>query len=215
MARASTHKLYPKRTAKGAIVKNSGSWTGYVLISSLYENLPSEYLESIRTRFGSATIKDHTDEYRRLYPAPIAQKEITPIIIDITTPVIDITMSAETTTTTPSATQSAVPGAWSIDNVIDTMSPSNKKRLGCEPERSAAKRAKADSNEMLQKVNQQAEVIQRAIDMLQANHDKKLQEMREAIEENKQALNAMQGELRQFMSAVATTLRDIQERLDE
>ncbi|KAH0491891.1 hypothetical protein TgHK011_003293 [Trichoderma gracile] len=126
----------------------------------------------------------------------------------------NINKTAEASTSTPSTTQPAVPGAWSIDNVIDTMSPSNRKRLGSEHERSA-KRARVESSELLKKVNQQTEGIQKAIDLMQENQETRLQDMREAIEENKQALGAMQSELRQFMSAVATTLRSIQERLDE
>lgn len=215
MARASTHELYPRFSVQGTLPNNGDFWTGYMLLSSLYEKLPPEYLRAIKKRFGSTTIGDHTDEYRHLYPAPAVQREIvTPVSNDDLRRLFNIPEAAEASTSTPSTTQSAAPGAWSIGNIIKTMSPSNRKRLGSGPE-SAAKRAKADNNEMLKKVNQQAEIIQEAIESLQEKQETKLQEMREAIEENKQAVTTMQGELRQFMSAVATTLRDIQERLDE
>ncbi|KAL7806836.1 hypothetical protein V8C44DRAFT_195768 [Trichoderma aethiopicum] len=215
MARASSHKLYPRFSVQGTLPVSGDIFTGYMLLSSLYEKLPPEYLKAIKKRYRGTTIGDHTDEYRRLYPAPAVHREIvTPVSKDNLRQLFNIPKTAENSTSTPSTTQSAVPGAWSIGNVIETMSPSNRKRLGSGPE-SAAKRAKADNNEMLKKVNQQAEIIQEAIESLQEKQETKLREMREAIEENKQAVTTMQGELRQFMSAVATTLRDIQERLDE
>ncbi|KAL7818398.1 hypothetical protein V8C26DRAFT_397553 [Trichoderma gracile] len=214
-ARASNHRLYPALSVQGTLHKKDTSWTGYMLLSSLYEKLPAEYLRAIDTRFGSATIGDHTAEYRRLYPAPAVQREIiTPVSNEDLRQLFNISETAEASTARPSTTQSALPDAWSIHNVIDTMSPSNRKRLGSEHERSA-KRAKVESSELLKKVNQQTEGIQKAIDLMQAEQDIMLQDMREAIEENKEALGAMQSELRQFMSAVATTLRSIQERLDE
>ncbi|UKZ56912.1 hypothetical protein TrVGV298_010758 [Trichoderma virens] len=112
------------------------------------------------------------------------------------------------------STEPMVPETWNIDNVVGILSLQNKKRLCPAPE-SSSKRARLDGDEILEKVNQQAEIIQQAMDKLQCNQDIKLQEVREAVEQNRQALESMQSELRQFMSAVASTLRHIQERLDE
>ncbi|KAL7961229.1 hypothetical protein V8C34DRAFT_319998 [Trichoderma compactum] len=114
---------------------------------------------------------------------------------------------------TPANTEPVVPETWSIDNVVGILSLQNKKRLCPAPE-SPSKRAKLDGHEILEKVNEQAEIIQQAMDKLQCNQDSKLQEVREAVEQNKQALEGMRSELRQFMSAVASTLRDLQERLE-
>ncbi|KAK1244413.1 hypothetical protein MKX07_003212 [Trichoderma sp. CBMAI-0711] len=215
MARASSHRLYPKRSASGTLHKRVISWSGYILLSTLYEKLPAEYLKAIKIHFGSTTIGDHTDEYRRLYPAPAVQREIiTPVSDDNLRQLFNINKTAEASTSAPSTIQSAIASPWSIGNVIDTMSPSNRKRLGSGTD-SSAKRAKVEGSEMLKKINQQAEGMQKAIDLLQSTQDDKLREMRDAIEENRQAITTMQSELRQFMSAAATTLRDMQERLDD
>ncbi|KAL6826470.1 hypothetical protein V8C40DRAFT_287191 [Trichoderma camerunense] len=115
---------------------------------------------------------------------------------------------------TPANTEPVVPETWNIDNIVGILSLQNKKRLCSAPE-SSSKRVKLDGNEILEKVNEQAENIQQAMDKLQCNHDSKLQEVREAVEQNKQALEDMRSELRKFMSAVATTLRNMQERLEE
>ncbi|PKK53860.1 hypothetical protein CI102_1307 [Trichoderma harzianum] len=114
----------------------------------------------------------------------------------------------------PANAEPVVPETWNIDNIVGILSLQNKKRLCPAPE-SSSKRAKLDGNEILEKVNERAENIQQAMDKLQCNHDSKLQEVREAVEQNKQALEDMRSELRKFMSAVATTLRNIQERLEE
>ncbi|OTA02836.1 hypothetical protein A9Z42_0032610 [Trichoderma parareesei] len=207
LASVATHRLYPKRSAKGTLEKDSIHWIVYMLLSSVYERLPSEYWDIIEATFGHTTIEDHTDEYRRLYPAPNSQQKVI-------TPAPDIALPAEASTVAPSTAQPTVLSPWSIDNVINTMSPSKRKRPGLEHE-SSAKRAKVEGSEMLKKINQQAEVMQKAIDLLQSTQDDKLREMRDAIEENRQAVTTMQSELRQFMSAAATTLRDMQERLDD
>ncbi|KAL7934376.1 hypothetical protein V8C35DRAFT_40906 [Trichoderma chlorosporum] len=117
-------------------------------------------------------------------------------------------------TASTTATGSVVSEAWNIDNVVGILSLQNNKRQSSTPE-SSPKRARMDGNEILEKVNQQAEIIQQAMDKLQSNQDIKLQEVCDTVEQNKQTLDNLQNELRQFMSAVATTLRNIQERLDE
>ncbi|KAK4069578.1 uncharacterized protein Triagg1_7002 [Trichoderma aggressivum f. europaeum] len=115
---------------------------------------------------------------------------------------------------TPANTEPVAPETWNIDNVVGILSLQSKKRLCSAPE-SSPKRAKFDGHEILEKVNEQAGIIQQAMDKLQCNQDSKLQEVREAVEQNKQALEDMRSELRKFMSVVASTLRDIQERLEE
>lgn len=114
----------------------------------------------------------------------------------------------------PANTEPGVPETWNIDNIVGILSLQHKKRLCPAPE-SSSKRARLGGNEILEKVNERAENIQQAMDKLQRNHDSKLQGVREAVEQNKQALEDMRSELRKFMSAVATTLRNIQEGLDE
>lgn len=113
--------------------------------------------------------------------------------------------------------QSVGPEGWNIGNVVDMLGQVKKRRLSSAPE-SSPKRVKTNDNEVLDQVNQQATITKGALEKLQSTAEQqgaKLQEVSATSEQNKQTLNDMQSELRHFMSAVASTLRDIQERLEE
>ncbi|KAL6813018.1 hypothetical protein GGI42DRAFT_162318 [Trichoderma sp. SZMC 28013] len=118
---------------------------------------------------------------------------------------------------TPTTPQSAVAEPWNIDNVVGILSESKKKPLVFSAE-SSSKRTRVNDNEVLGQVNQQATITKSALEKLQStveNQGAKLQEACAAAEQNKQTLDSMQSELRQFMSAVASALRDIKDRLEE
>ncbi|KAL7910399.1 hypothetical protein GGI35DRAFT_364515 [Trichoderma velutinum] len=117
----------------------------------------------------------------------------------------------------PITAQSVRPEAWKISNVVDMLGHVKKKRLSSAPE-SSPKRVKTNDNEVLDRVNHQMTIAKSALEKLQSTAEQqgdKLQEVSTTAEQNKQTLSDMQSELRQFMSAVASTLRDIQERLEE
>ncbi|RFU77534.1 hypothetical protein TARUN_4748 [Trichoderma arundinaceum] len=124
------------------------------------------------------------------------------------------TIETQCVLASPNTSQPPTSEPWNIDNVVSILTPPNSKRLSSALE-GPPKRAKLDSNEILKQVNHQAEIIQRTINSSQASQDDKLREVHEAVEQNKQTIGNMQNELRQFMSAVASTLRDIQECLDD
>ncbi|KAL6697279.1 hypothetical protein J3F84DRAFT_406967 [Trichoderma pleuroticola] len=117
----------------------------------------------------------------------------------------------------PTTAQSMGPEAWNIGNVVDMLGQVKKKRLSSAPE-SSPKRVKTNDNQVLDQVNHQAAITKSALEKLQSATEQqaaKLQEVSATAEQNKQTLSDMQSELRHFMSAVASTLRDIQERLEE
>ncbi|TFB01437.1 hypothetical protein CCMA1212_006937 [Trichoderma ghanense] len=190
--------------------------------ASLYEHVPEDYTAAIKKRYVNSTLQqDYTADCRRLYPEPAPgrqQGNVTSTPDQGDEAPTSSSQQEDTTLTEASASpesstpaQSSVLDAWHIDDVVSMLSlPSNKKRPNPSP-RSIAKRVKVGSDEMLEKMHREAEKIQQVI---MANQDIKLQELHRAIDENRQALSVMQSELRQFMSAVATTLRDIQEHLD-
>ncbi|KAF3066212.1 hypothetical protein CFAM422_009169 [Trichoderma lentiforme] len=124
---------------------------------------------------------------------------------------------AQLVSTSPTTAQSLGPESWNIGNVVDMLSQVKKKRLSSAPE-SSPKRVRTNDNEVLDQVSHQATITKSALEKLQSiaeQHDAKLQEVSATAEQNKQTLSDMQSELRHFMSAVASTLRDIQERLEE
>ncbi|KAJ4857197.1 hypothetical protein T069G_08094 [Trichoderma breve] len=111
---------------------------------------------------------------------------------------------------TPTTPQSVGAESWNIDNVVGILSESKKKRL-LSPAESSLKRTRVNDN-------QQATITKSALEKLQStveDQGAKLQEACAAAEQNKQTLDSMQSELRQFMSAVASTLRDIKDHLEE
>ncbi|KAH0523991.1 hypothetical protein TsFJ059_008917 [Trichoderma semiorbis] len=124
---------------------------------------------------------------------------------------------AQLVSTSPTTAQSLGPESWNICNVVDMLSQVKKKRLSSAPD-SSPKRVKTNDNEVLDQVSHQAAITKSALEKLQSTaeqHDAKLQEVSATAEQNKQTLSDMQSELRHFMSAVASTLRDIQERLED
>lgn len=63
------HSLYQRaRDDAGNFVRLS--WPVYLLLTSLYEDLPQRYKEAIATKYGSSAIEDHTIIYRHFYPTP-------------------------------------------------------------------------------------------------------------------------------------------------
>lgn len=65
------HSLYQRtRDDAGNFVKLS--WPIYLLLASLYEDLPRRYEEAIANKYGTSAIEDHTIIYRHFYPVPIS-----------------------------------------------------------------------------------------------------------------------------------------------
>lgn len=63
------HNLYQRaRDDAGNFVRLS--WPAYLLLSSLYEEIPKRYKEAIAKKYGTSDIEDHTTIYRHFYPAP-------------------------------------------------------------------------------------------------------------------------------------------------
>ncbi|KAK4069107.1 hypothetical protein Trihar35433_5686 [Trichoderma harzianum] len=121
------------------------------------------------------------------------------------------------TPTSPKTMQPVESEGWNIGNVVDMLGQVKKKRLSSAPE-SSPKRVKRNDNELLDEVNQKTTITQKSMDQLRTiveGQGAKLEEVSTTAELNKQTLSDMRSELRQFMSAVASTLRDIQERLEE
>ncbi|KAL6796662.1 hypothetical protein J3E68DRAFT_311257 [Trichoderma sp. SZMC 28012] len=119
--------------------------------------------------------------------------------------------------TSPKTTQLVESEAWNISNVVDVLGHVRKKRLSSAPE-SSPKRVKANEDDLSNPLNLRITITQKSLDQLRSNVEdqgSKLQGVSVTAEQNKQILNDMQSELRQFMSAVASTLQDIQERLEE
>ncbi|KAL6852168.1 hypothetical protein J3F83DRAFT_756832 [Trichoderma novae-zelandiae] len=201
-AGVTSHFLYPA-IGNGQFVPEHITWLDYMLLSALYGKLPKEYLAAIKARYGHTTIADYTHEYRRIYPAQPGELQRSS------------DAATQTTVTLSSAAQSAALDTWHIDDVVSMLSlPSSKKRPNSTPE-SIAKRVKMDDDEILEHIHLESEMLQEAIQSLQDDQETTLREVRQAVEENRQALGVMQSESRQFMSAVAATLRDIQGHLGE
>ncbi|KAL5095026.1 hypothetical protein Trisim1_003631 [Trichoderma cf. simile WF8] len=121
------------------------------------------------------------------------------------------------TPTSPKTVRPVESEGWNIGNVVDMLGQVKKKRLSSAPE-SSPKRVKRNDNELLGEVNQKTTITQKSVDQLRTivkGQGAKLEEVSAAAEQNKQTLSDIRSELRQFMSAVASTLSDIQERLEE
>ncbi|KAL7800250.1 hypothetical protein V8C37DRAFT_407204 [Trichoderma ceciliae] len=218
------------------------SWPAYLLLSTLYEDLPKTYIEAIEERYGSSVIEDHTDVYRHFYPAPISTKEnaesitesastrdklqnVTPtqgIVVDVpasTSQQMNPTSAgSQLPPAIPELAHLLAPESQNIDTVVGSLSLPNTKRLSSAPE-SSPKRARLNDNEVLEQVTQRSICkLQSTIEDLHSTIEEKgakLQEVCEAAEQNRQTLSSMQDDLRKFMSAVMSTLRDIQESFDE
>ncbi|KKP06834.1 hypothetical protein THAR02_01031 [Trichoderma harzianum] len=129
---------------------------------------------------------------------------------------IDLSAGTQLTPTSPKTVQPVETEGWNIGNVVDMLGQVKKRRLSSAPE-SSPKRVKGNDNELLDEVNQKTTITQKSVDQLRTivqGQDAKLEEVSAAAEQNKQTLSDMRSELRQFMSAVASTLRDIKERLE-
>ncbi|KAH6605397.1 hypothetical protein Trco_007104 [Trichoderma cornu-damae] len=114
----------------------------------------------------------------------------------------------------PTPSEPLVLERQSIDEAASVWKPSKNKRLYSATERSP-KRTKLACDGTSEQVKQQAEISLQTIYDSQSNQDIKLQKVLEAIEQNRQAFASMKNDLHHFMAAVASTLRDIQECLDE
>ncbi|UKZ82645.1 hypothetical protein TrVFT333_010438 [Trichoderma virens FT-333] len=206
------HILYTSaRNYQGEFPVQDICWADYLFLSSLYQCLPQDYVAAVMARYYTITVTDYTEEYRSYHPEPTSscQKKTTEST-KVSQPVnVNLTHIQEVLNK-----QQKVSPAQQKDGGVRAIS-SQKPNAAAE---SSAKRVRLYGDEILEKVNLQAEIIQQAMDKFsekQDNQDNMLHEVREAIEQNKQALEHMQSELRQFMSAVATTFRNIQERLDQ
>lgn len=63
------HNLYQRaRDDAGNFVRLS--WPAYLLLSSLYGDMPKRYKEAIAKKYGTSDIEDHTTIYRHFYPPP-------------------------------------------------------------------------------------------------------------------------------------------------
>lgn len=66
-----SHPLYLRaQDSKGNVSSRKVSWPAYLVLSTLYGDLPYPYIDAIKARFGGSLIEDHTDQYRRFYPQP-------------------------------------------------------------------------------------------------------------------------------------------------
>lgn len=244
------HSLYQRaRDDAGNFVRLS--WPVYLLLTSLYEDLPQRYKEAIATKYGSSAIEDHTIIYRHFYPTP--------------TPTIEQSLTGSTIAQAPqNALTREIPGnstqtdthksiksedeekfetnlvekdrhdvhlenrdsssaalgiapsqtPWSIDNIIDALAVSKNKRSSSASE-SSSKRTKLGDDEILNHINQHTEAIHKIIHEAQLEQHSKLQEIHHGVEKTAQILTGVQNDLRQFMSAVASALKDIQEHFNE
>lgn len=224
----------------------------YLLLSSLYGDLPKRYKEAIAKKYGPSVFEDHTAVYRHFYETPTSTmtKSVTE---STTTQVPEIDLMRETLQeSTPSDTQRSVKiededntdtkasaskdgddinletrdpssmasetaptqGTWNINDIKNALAPPTKKRSSSAPE-SAVKRTKLSDDEILSHFNQQTEAIQKTIHEVQLEQRSKLQEIHLDVEKGVQVLNSMQNDLRQFMSAAASALKDIREHLNE
>ncbi|KAL7948656.1 hypothetical protein V8C42DRAFT_363135 [Trichoderma barbatum] len=118
----------------------------------------------------------------------------------------------------PSIAQPMAPDTWNIGIVVDVLGQVKKKRLSSAPE-SSAKRVRVDDSKLFDQVNQQTMATQTSMDQLRSTVEyqgAKLQDVYAITEKIERTLDNMQSEMRQFfMLAATSTLRDIQERLEE
>ncbi|KAM0476494.1 hypothetical protein ACHAPX_006408 [Trichoderma viride] len=227
----------------------------YLLLSSLYGDLPKRYEEAIAKKYGPAVFEDHTAVYRHFYETPTSTmaRSVTESTTATTAQAHETDVMRETLQeSTPSNTQRSVKsedddhtntkasvskdgdsinlknrdsssttsetapiqGTWNIDHIKDTLALPTKKRSSSAQE-SAAKRTKLIDDEILSRFNQQTEAIWKMIHEAQLEQRSKLQEVHHEVRKGVQVLNGMQNDLRQFMSAVASALKDIREHLNE
>ncbi|KAL7925659.1 hypothetical protein ACQKWADRAFT_329661 [Trichoderma austrokoningii] len=244
------HNLYQRaRDDAGNFVRLS--WPAFLLLSSLYGDLPQRYSEAIATKYGTSDIEDHTAIYRHFHPAPIRTMEKvkmesatvqtsenalvreTPGEPTATDTYKSIKSENEdhTETKTPvtkagdethleSCDRSSAPepassqSTWSIDSIVDALATPKIKRSSSTLE-SSPKRTKLGTDEISNHVNQQTEVIRKMIHEAQLDQQSKLQNIQQEVEKSVQTLNGMHTELRQFMSAVASALKNIREHLNK
>ncbi|KAL6901409.1 hypothetical protein GGI43DRAFT_383029 [Trichoderma evansii] len=116
---------------------------------------------------------------------------------------------------TPAASQRTPwQGTWNIDNIVNTLTVPKAKRPSSALE-SVPKQVNLGHDEILKQVNKQAKITQESIQKAQLEQHLELREVHGVVQKNTQTLDSMQNDLRQFMSAVASTLKDIREQLDE
>jgi hypothetical protein len=245
------HSLYQRaRDDAGNFVRLS--WPVYLLLSSLYGDVPQRYKEAVAKKYGSSDIEDHATIYRHFYPTPTCTMktsavEPTTVQAPQNTPTREIPQESTPTETHKSvksedqdqtemktsfvkdgddthlenhdpsaaASETVLPqDPWNIDNVIDTMAVSKKKRsskaLG-----SPAKRTKLIDDEILGHIKQNTETFHKIMRGIQLEQHSKLQDIRHEVQKSTQVLNGMQNDLRQFMSAAASALKDIREHLKD
>ncbi|KAM0521927.1 hypothetical protein ACHAPE_002491 [Trichoderma viride] len=232
------HSLYQRaRDDAGNFVRLSRPV--YLLLSSLYGDLPQRYKEAIAKKYGPSVFEDHTAVYRHFYETPTStmarsvtkstaaqaqtdlMREIpqdededrTNIKASVSKDGDDINLETRDLSSTASETAPAQ-GTWSINDIKHTLALPTKKRSSSALE-SAVKRTKLSDDEILSRFNQQTEAIQKIIHEAQLDQRSKLQEVHHEVEKGVQVLNGMQNDLRQFMSAVASALKDIREHLNE
>lgn len=245
------HSLYQRaRDDAGNFVRLS--WPAYLLLSSLYGDVPKRYKEAIEKKYGTSVIEDHATIYRHFYPAPICTmeksamesttvqapedaitretpREPTPLDThksvksededhtDTRTshPKDEDDIHAENRDPSSVASETASSGGpWNIDNVIEDLGALKTKRSSTALE-SPQKRVKLSDHAILSHLNQHTEAIQKIVHEAQLEQRSKLQEVHHEVEKGVQVLNGMQDDLRQFMSAVASALKDIREHLNE
>ncbi|KAM0462095.1 hypothetical protein ACHAO4_001288 [Trichoderma viride] len=219
------------------------SWPAYLLLSSLYEDLPKRYTEAIEKKYGTSVIEDHATIYRHFYPTPTctAEKSAMPSAFEREPPreptPSDTQRNVKSEDEDPTDTNSSLSkdgdeihvanrdpssvasetassrGPWNIDSVIDALAVPANKRSSSAPE-SPVKRTKLSDDEILSHVNRHTEAMKTMIHEAQLDQRSKLQEVHHEVEKGVQILNGMQNDLRQFMSAVASALKDIREHMN-
>ncbi|EHK46001.1 hypothetical protein TRIATDRAFT_40647 [Trichoderma atroviride IMI 206040] len=208
------HSLYQRaRDDAGNFVRLS--WPVYLLLSSLYGDLPKRYKEAIEQKYGTSVIEDYTTFYRSFYPTPTStmEKSVTEGITSVANIGDFIHRASRDSSSTASETNLSR-GPWNIETVIKDLDVSKTKRSPSALE-SPQKRTKLSDDEILSRLNQHTEAIQKIVHEAQLEQRSKLQEVHHDVEKGVQTLNSMQNDLRQFMSAVASALKDIGEHLNE
>ncbi|UKZ72148.1 uncharacterized protein TrAtP1_013086 [Trichoderma atroviride] len=245
------HSLYQRaRDDAGNFVRLS--WPVYLLLSSLYGDLPKRYKEAIEQKYGTSVIEDYTTFYRSFYPTPTStmEKSVTesaatqmlenalvqdapqePTSTDTRKSVKsededhirgitsvanigDFIHRASRDSSSTASETNLSRGPWNIETVIKDLDVSKTKRSPSALE-SPQKRTKLSDDEILSRLNQHTEAIQKIVHEAQLEQRSKLQEVHHDMEKGVQTLNSMQNDLRQFMSAVASALKDIGEHLNE
>lgn len=238
-----THNLYQRaRDDAGNFVRLS--WPAYLLLSSLYGDLPKRYTEAIDKKYGTSVIEDHATIYRHFYPTPTCtttEKSAMPPAFERRPPreptPSDTQRSVKSEDEDHTDTNSSLSkdgdgihvenrdpssvasetassrGPWNIDNVIDVLAVPANKRSSSDLE-NPPKRTKMSDDEILGHFKQQTQAFQKVIHEAQLDQRAKLQEVHHEVEKGVQILSGMQNDLRQFMSAVASALKDIREHMN-